>query len=115
MKRYSLTESVELHPISSCTSDKIGNSELRDILREYYGYNEISYTADYDNGIWGEVMLYLERDCKLIKEIELVSGIVTIYETNMVNEFLVKFEWESKGKNFLFWKKESTNDFATGQ
>ena len=115
MKRYSLTESVELHPISSCTSDKIGNSELRDILKEYYGNNEISYTADYDSEIWGEVMSYLERDCKLIKEIELVSGIVTVYETDVVNEFLVRFEWESKGKNFLFWRKEGTNDFVTGQ
>lgn len=110
-----LTESVELHPISSCTSDKIGNSELRDILKEYYGNNEISYTAGYDSEIWGEVMSYLERDCKLIKEIELVSGIVTVYETDVVNEFLVRFEWESKGKSFLFWKKESTNDFVTGQ
>lgn len=115
MKRYSLTESVELHPISSCTSDKIGNSELRDILKEYYGNNDISYTADYDSEIWGEVLSYLDKNCKLIKDIELSSGIVTVYETNMVNEFLVKFEWESKGKNFLFWKKESTNDFATGQ
>lgn len=105
MKRYSLTESIELHPISSCTSDKIGNSELRNILKEYYGNNDISYTADYDNEIWGEVMSYLERDCKLIKEIELVSGIVTIYETDVVNEFLVRFELESKGKNFLFWRK----------
>lgn len=115
MKRYSLTESVELHPISSCTSDKIGNSELSDILKEYYGNNDISYTADYDNEMWGEVMSYLENDCKLIKEIELVSGIVTVYETDAVNEFLVRFEWESKGKNFLFWKKESTNDFVTVQ
>ena len=115
MKRHSLTESVELHPISSCTSDKIGNSELRDILKEYYGNNDISYTADHDGEIWGEVMPYLERDCKLIKEIELVSGIMTIYETDVVNEFLVRFKWESKGKNFLFWKKESTNDFVTGQ
>ena len=105
MKRYSLTESVELHPISSCTSDKIGNSELRDILKEYYGNNDITYTADYDSEIWGEVMSYLERDCKLIKEIELVSGIVTIYETDVVNEFLVRFEWDKGGKNFLFWKK----------
>lgn len=115
MKRYSLTESVELHPISSCTSDKIGNSELRDILKEYYSNNDISYTADYDSEIWGEVLSYLDKNCKLIKDIELSSGIVTVYETNMVNEFLVKFECESKGKNFLFWKKESTNDFATGQ
>jgi hypothetical protein len=115
MKHHSLTESIELHPISSCTSDKIGNTELRDILKEYYGDNEISYTADYDSEIWGEVMSYLERDCKLIKELELKSGIVTIYETDVVNEFLARFEWESKGKNFLFWKKESTNDFVTGQ
>ena len=115
MKRHTLTESVELQPISSCTSDKIGNPELRDILREYYGDNEISYTADYDSGIWGEVMSYLERDCRPIKEMELKSGIATIYETDVVNEFLVRFEWDKGGKNFLFWKKESTNDFVTEQ
>lgn len=109
MKHHSLTESVELHPISSCTSDKIGNTEFRNILKEYYGNNDISYTADYDNEIWGEVMSYLERDCKLIKEIELVSGIVTVYETDVVNEFLVRFERESKGKNFLFWRKQINN------
>lgn len=113
MKRHTLTESVKLHPISSCTSDKIGNSELRDILKEYFGDNDIAYTADYDNKIWGEVMSYLEKDCKLIKEIALVSGIATIYETDVVNEFLVRFEWEGKWKNFLFWKKERTNDFVT--
>ena len=112
---HELIESVELHPISSCTSDKIGNSELRDILKEYYGNNEIFYTADYDSEIWGEVMSYLERDCKLIKEIELVSGIVTVYETDVVNEFLVRFEWDKGGKEFLFWKKESTNDSVTEQ
>lgn len=111
MKRHTLTESVELYPISSCTSDKIGNSELRDILKEYYGDNEISYTADYDGEIWGEVMSYLERDCKLIKEIELASGIVTVYETDTVNEFLVRFEWESKGKNFLFWREIMINRY----
>ena len=115
MKHYILTESIWLHPISSCTSDKIGIPELRDILKEYYGNNDISYTADYDSEIWGEVMSYLERDCKLIKEIETTSGITTIYETDVVNEFLVRFEWESKGKTFLFWKKESTNDFVTEQ
>ncbi len=104
MKRYALTESVKLHPISSCTSDKIGISELRDILKEYYGDNEISYTADYDNKIWGEVMSYLKNGCKLIKEIELVSGIVTIYETDVVNEFLVRFELDKGGKEFLFWR-----------
>lgn len=113
MKRHTLAESVALHPLSSCTSDKIGNSELRDILKEYFGDNEISYTADYDSEIWGEVMSYLENGCKLIKEIELVSGIATIYETDVVNEFLVRFEWEGKGKNFLFWKKENTNGFVT--
>ena len=77
MKRYTLTESVRLHPISSCTSDKIGNSELRDILKEYYGNNEISYTADFDSEIWSEVLSYLDKNCKLIKDIELSSGIVT--------------------------------------
>ena len=50
-------------------------------------------------------MSYLERDCKLIKEIELVSGIVTVYETDTVNEFLVRFELEKGGKEFLFWRK----------
>lgn len=100
-----LTKSIKLHPISSCTSDKIGNSELREILKEYYGNNEISYTADFDSEIWGEVMSYLERDCKLIKEIELLSGIATIYETGVVNEFLVRFEWEKGEKEFLFWRK----------
>lgn len=111
MKPHTLKESVELYPISSCASDKIGNSELRDILKEYYGNNDISYTADYDNEIWGEVMSYLERDCKLIKEIELVSGIVTVYETDVVNEFLIRFEWESKGKNFLFWREIMINRY----
>ena len=109
------TESIGLHPISSCTSDKIGIPELRDILKEYYGNNEISYTADYDSEIWGEVMSYLERDCKLIKEMELESGLATIYETDVVNEFLVRFEWDKGGKNFLFWIKENTNDFVTRQ
>lgn len=113
MNHHILTESIELHPISSCTYDKIGNSELRNFLKEYYGNNEISYTADFDSEVWSEVISYLERDCKLIKEIELKSGIATIYETDVVNEFLVKFEWESKGKSFLFWEKESINDFVT--
>ena len=53
----------------------------------------------------GEAMSYLENDCKLIKEIELMSGIVTVYETDTVNEFLVRFEWEKRGKEFLFWRK----------
>lgn len=41
-----LTESVELHHKGSCVADNIGNFEVRDILREYYGNNEISYTVD---------------------------------------------------------------------
>lgn len=105
MKHCVLTESIELHPIGSCFSDNVGNSELRDILREYFGKNEISYTADYSNEIWGEVMQFLERNCKFIKDIELSSGLMCIYETDVVNEFLVRFEWESKGKEFLFWRK----------
>lgn len=47
-------------------------------------------------------MSYFERDCKLIKEMELESGLATIYETDVVNEFLVRFEWDKGGKNFLF-------------
>ena len=114
IKQLGYMESFILQQIDVTTSDKIGNSELRDILKEYYGNNEISYTADYDSEIWGEVMSNLEKDCKLIKEIEMTSGIATIYETDVVNEFLVRFEWEKGGKNFVFWKKESTNDFCNG-
>lgn len=113
MEHRVLTESIELHPIGSCFSDNVGNSELREILREYFGKNEISYTADYSNEIWGEVMQFLERNCKFIKDIELLSGLVSIYETDVVNEFLVRFELENGGKNFVFWKKESTNGFVT--
>lgn len=105
MKHRVLTESIELRPIDTCFSDNVGNSELREILREYFGKNEISYTADYSNEIWGEVMQFLERNCKFIKDIELMSGIVTVYETDTVNEFLVRFEWEKRGKEFLFWRK----------
>ena len=98
-----LTESVELHSIGSCVADKIGNSELRDILKEYYGNNEISYTADINDEIWGEVLSYLDT-CKLVKEIEVGLGKVIIYETRVVNEFLVRFEFDG-GKNFVFWKR----------
>lgn len=106
-------ESFVLQQIDTTTFDKIGNSELREILKEYYGNNEISYTADFDSKIWSEILTYLDKNCKLIKDIELSSGIVTIYETDVVNEFLVRFEWENKGKNFLFWRKGSSNDFVT--
>ena len=51
MKHHVLTESIELHPIGSCFSDNVGNSELREILCEYFGKNEISYTADYSKEI----------------------------------------------------------------
>lgn len=106
MKRYSLTESVELHPIGSCVANNIGNSELRDILKEYYGNNEISYTVDINDEIWGEVLSYLDT-CKLVKEIELSKGKVIIYETDVVNEFFVRFEWDKGEKNFLFCRKEN--------
>lgn len=36
MRHRVLTESIELHPIGSCFSDDVGNSELREILREYF-------------------------------------------------------------------------------
>ena len=98
-----LTESVELHPIGSYVADNIGNPELRDILREYYGNNEISYTVDINDEIWGEVMSYLDT-CKLVKEMEVGMGKVIIYETRVVNEFLVRFESEG-GKNFVFWRE----------
>lgn len=104
MKHRVLTESIELPPIGSCFSDNVGNSELREILREYFGKNEISYITDYSNEIWGEVMQFFERNCKFIKDIALSSGLVSIYETDVVNEFLVRFELENGGKNFVFWR-----------
>lgn len=99
----SLTESVELHPIGSCVADNIGNPELRDVLKEYFGNNEISYTIDINDEIWGKVLSYLDS-CKLVKEIELRKGVVIIYETDVVNEFLVRFEFD-EGKNFVFWRE----------
>lgn len=98
-----LTESVELYPIDSCVANNIGNSELRDVLKEYYGNNEISYTVDINNEIWGEVLSYLDT-CKLVKEIKIEMGKATIYEADVVNEFLVRFEWDN-GKNFVFWRE----------
>lgn len=98
-------ESFVLQQIGTIIAVNVGNSELREILREYFGKNEISYTADYSNEIWGEVLTYLDKDCKLIKDIELESGIATIYETSEINEFLVRFEWNKGGKEFLFWRK----------
>ncbi|EGG52625.1 conserved domain protein [Paraprevotella xylaniphila YIT 11841] len=100
-------KSFVLQQIGTTTSNKIGNSELRDVLHEYYGNNEISYTADVDSEIWSEVLAYLNKDCKLIKDIELQSGLVTIYETDVVNEFLVRFEFDNGRKNFLFWRNRS--------
>ena len=98
-----LTESVEFHPIGLCVADNIGNSELRDVLKEYFGNNEISYTVDINDGIWGEVLSYLDT-CKLVKEMEVGMGKVIIYETRVVNEFLVRFESDG-GKNFVFWRE----------
>ncbi len=97
-----LAESVKLHPIGSCVANNIGNSELRDVLKEYFGNNEISYTVDINDEIWGEVLSYLDT-CKLVKEIEVGTGKVIIYETDVVNEFLVRFEFDG-GKNFMFWR-----------
>ena len=98
-----LTESVELHPIGSCVANNIGDSELRDVLKEYYGKNEISYTIDINDEIWGEVLSYLDT-CKLVKEMEVSMGKVIIYETDVVNEFLVRLESDG-GKNFVFWRE----------
>ena len=63
----------------------------------------MSYTVDFDDEIWGEVLSYLDT-CKLVKEMEAGMGKVIIYETCVVNEFLVRFEWDN-GKNFVFWRE----------
>lgn len=110
IKQLSYMESFVLQQIGTIIAVNVGNSDLREILREYFGKNKISYTADYSNEIWGEVMQFLERDCKFIKDIELSSGIVTIYETDVVNEFLVRFEFDG-GKNFVFWRNPSFKDY----
>ena len=67
MKHRVLTESIELHSIGSCFSDNVGNSELREILREYFGKNEISYTADYSNEIWVKLCSFLREIANLLK------------------------------------------------
>lgn len=40
-------------------------------------------------------MQFLERNCKFIKDIELLSELVPIYETDIVNESLVRFECDN--------------------
>lgn len=67
MKHRVLTESIELHPIGSCFSDNVGNSELREIIREYFGKNEISYTTDYSNEIWVKLCSFLREIANLSK------------------------------------------------
>ncbi len=101
----SLTETVELHPIGSCLADKVGNSELREILKEYFGTSEISYTADFNSEIWGEVMSYLTDKCDIVKDIELSQGTVVIYKTTEVNEYIVRWEWDEGRKNLVFWRE----------
>lgn len=97
-------ESIKTQPIGTITVNNVWNTELREILHEYFGKNENSYTADFDNEIWSEVLSYLDNACKLINDIELSSGIAAICETGVVNEFLVRFECDKGGKSFLFWK-----------
>ena len=100
-----LTETVELHPIGSCLADKIGNPELREILKEYFGISEISYTADFNSEIWGEVMSYLTDKCEIVKDAELTQGTVVIYKTTEVNEFKVRWEMDEGKKNLVFWRE----------
>lgn len=100
-----LTEAVELHPIGSCLADKIGNHELREILKEYFGTSDISYTADFNSEIWGEVMSYLTDKCEIVKDVELSQGTVVIYKTTEVNEYIVRWEWDEGKKNLVFWRK----------
>lgn len=66
MKHHVLTESIELHPIGSCFSDNVGNSGLREILREYFGKNEISYTVIIQ-------MRYGVKLCSFLREIANLS------------------------------------------
>lgn len=101
-----LTETVELHPIGSCVVGNIGNSELREILKEYFGTSEISYTADFNSEIWGEVMSYLTDKCEIVKDAELSQGTVVIYKTTEVNEYIVRWELDEGRKNLVFWRNE---------
>ena len=105
MKRNILTETVELHPIGSCVVGNIGNHELREILKEYFGTSDISYTADFNSEIWGEVMSYLTDKCEIVKDVELSQGTVVIYKTTEVNEYIVRWEWDGGKKNLVFWRK----------
>ena len=105
-----LTETVELHPIGSCVVGNIGNSELREILKEYFGTSDISYTADLNSKIWGEVMSYLTDKCDIVKDAELTHGTVIIYKTTEVNEYIVRWEWDEGRKNFVFWRKAAFTD-----
>ena len=111
MFQYIFYQTIRRYEIICITADWYNyfqqDRKLRDVLHEYYGNNEISYTADVDSEIWSEVLAYLNKDCKLIKDIELQSGLVTIYETDVVNEFLVRFEFDNGRKNFLFWRNRS--------
>lgn len=100
-----LTEIVELHPIGSCVVGNIGNPELREILKEYFGISEISYTADFNSEIWGEVMSYLTDKCEIVKDAELTQGTVVIYKTTEVNEFIVRWEMDEGKKNLVFWRE----------
>lgn len=100
-----LTETVELHPIGSCVVGNIGNSELREILKEYFGTSDISYTADFNSEIWGEVLSYLTDKREIVKDAELSQGTVVIYRTTEVNEFIVRWEWDGRKKNLVFWRE----------
>ena len=99
-----LTETVELHPIGLCLADKVRNSELREILKEYFGTSEISYTADFNSEIWGEVMSYLTDKGDIVKDAELSQGTVVIYKTTEVNEYIVRWELDEGRKNLVFWR-----------
>lgn len=100
-----LTETVELHPIGSCVVGNIGNPELREMLKEYFGTSDISYAGDFNSEIWGEVMSYLTDKCEIVKDAELTQGTVVIYKTTEVNEFIVRWEWDGGKKNLVFWRE----------
>ena len=108
MQRTLSKEFTKNYHIGSCFANKVANSELLGIFHEYYGNSAISYTGDFGNKIWGKVMSYLKTKCKLIKEIDIGAGMVTIYETDIMNEFLVRYE-SDRGKNFVFCRKVFPN------
>lgn len=80
------------------------SGDLYDIVKEYYGDNEIYFTDNTDSDKWGEALEFLNTHCEFIKDIEFSDGVAVIYQTSKVNEFLVKIEFNDK-ICMLLWEK----------